>query len=417
MSTLLDEASLIVTPNGYKAGKLYSVVPSSGAGDLDVTRATTATRVNSAGLIESVASNVPRLDYTNGSCPSILVEPQRTNLVLRSEEFDNVNWNKIASTITANSTTSPSGVQNADTLTGTSAALGVRRIVQGMTVLNATNYTTSIYAKKGTNNFVQIFQLDVTFGPNAWANFDLNNGVVGSVGSSVTATITDVGNGWYRCSMTALSILGGNTSTSIILVTSATSPRAEQNTLTTSVFLWGAQLEAGAYPTSYIPTTSASVTRNADVISKTGISSLIGTTEGTLFLDWKFIDYDINGIIAISLDNDSANGTYFYIDGTGKIYSDFIVGGAIQSSISTAIGFATKNTSYKMAIAYKNNDFVFYINGNLIGTDTSGSIVQFSKLAFNYPYSAGYLGNKSVNLTALWKQRLTNSQLEQLTSL
>jgi hypothetical protein len=134
-------------------------------------------------------------------------------------------------------------------------------------------------------------------------------------------------------------------------------------------------------------------------------------------LDWKFIDYDINGIIAISLDNDSANGTYFYIDGGGKIYSDFIVGGTIQSSISTALGFATKNTRYKMAIAYKNNDFVFYINGNLIGTDTSGSVVQFSKLALNYPYSAGYLGNKNVNLTALWKTRLTNTQLAQLTTI
>jgi hypothetical protein len=79
---LFDDASLVVTPNGYKAGTLYSIKPTSGAGDMTVVRATTATRVNSAGLIESMANNVPRLDYLNASCPSLLVEPQRTNLVL-----------------------------------------------------------------------------------------------------------------------------------------------------------------------------------------------------------------------------------------------------------------------------------------------------------------------------------------------
>jgi hypothetical protein len=357
--------------------------------------------------------DIPRLDYTNGSCPSILVEPQRTNLVLRSEEFDNVNWNKIASTITANSTTSPSGVQNADTLTGTSAALGVRRIVQGMTVLNATNYTTSIYAKKGTNNFVQIFQLDVTFGPNAWANFDLNNGVVGSVGSSVTATITDVGNGWYRCSMTALSILGGNTSTSIILVTSATSPRAEQNTLTTSVFLWGAQLEAGAYPTSYIPTTSASVTRNADVIEKTGISDLIGQTEGTMFVDIELKAYDNLPKWIAFLGTGSAY-IGIYTDSSSRFFAE-ITNAGIQFSNSTYT--FSVGQRYKLAIAYKVNDFAFYINGTQVATDNSGTVPTTSQFGFQYNTIANNLTQRYYNSAALWKERLTNDQLATLTTI
>ena len=87
--SLFDDASLVLTPNGYKASKLYSIKPTSGAGDMTVVRATTATRVNSAGLIESVATNVPRLDYTGGGCPKILVEPERINRVLYSEQFDN----------------------------------------------------------------------------------------------------------------------------------------------------------------------------------------------------------------------------------------------------------------------------------------------------------------------------------------
>jgi hypothetical protein len=98
-------------------------------------------------------------------------------------------------------------------------------------------------------------------------------------GASATATITDFGNGWYRCTMTATATATASGSGfSLRLITSATSARAESNSLATSVHLWGAQLEAGAYPTSYIPTTTATVTRNADVISKTGISSLIGQT-------------------------------------------------------------------------------------------------------------------------------------------
>jgi hypothetical protein len=82
--SLLDTASLILTPNGYKASKLYSVKPTDATGDMVVSRGTSATRVNSVGLIELMPIDVPRLDYTGGGCPKILVEPARTNLVFPS---------------------------------------------------------------------------------------------------------------------------------------------------------------------------------------------------------------------------------------------------------------------------------------------------------------------------------------------
>jgi hypothetical protein len=592
--SLLDTASLIVTPNAYKAGKLYSVVPSNGDGDFTVTRATTATRVNSEGLVELVPYNlfeyseqfdngvwakqnsvitantatapngtltadllkvnttsgsvqkyvidfipinsgyytfsiyakantygylaivslvggdvkisyfnintgavgtttsgttssieslgdgwyritqtslettsanrffgvyfansslntytftsdindsffiwgaqlvegteakdyqrtetrlnIPRLDYSLGSCPNLLLEPQRTNLVLWSEQFDNVNWNKIASTITANSTTSPSGVQNADTLTGISAASGTRRIVQGMTVLNATNYTTSVYAKKGTNNFVQIFQLDITFGPNAWANFDLNNGVVGSVGSSVTATITDVGNGWYRCSMTALSILGGNTSTSIILVTSATSPRAEQNTLTTSVFLWGAQVEAGEYPTSYIPTTTASVTRNADSITRNNIytNGLITASGGTWFVELR------NNV---SRTRDSSGGGIFLNTGTSSLLGNgFVIrntgGGLLRLSVQKVINDipislrTTTTDKVKIAIKWNGSTADVFANGVKVVTATVFTATAMENLICNATNVSA-----NINQMELFPTPLTDTQCIELTTL
>ena len=127
MSTLLDQASLILTPNAYKAGTLYSVKPEDGVGDFDFTRATTATRVNSAGLIETVATGVPRLDYPfiDGvvqGCPSLLLEPARTNLLAYSEDFSDNTWNKVDSTVTLNQGISPAGQNNATLYTATTSS-------------------------------------------------------------------------------------------------------------------------------------------------------------------------------------------------------------------------------------------------------------------------------------------------------
>ena len=131
--SLLDTASLLLTPNAYKEGKLYSVIPSDGSGDFTFTRATTATRVNSDGLVELVPYN----------------------LLQRSEEFDNVAWNKSRATITANATTAPDGTITADTFTGNGAS-GIH-IVFCQTDLIGVGNTISVYAKKNTNDFLQIY--------------------------------------------------------------------------------------------------------------------------------------------------------------------------------------------------------------------------------------------------------------------
>ncbi len=358
--------------------------------------------------------NIPRLDYSLGSCPNILLEPQRTNLALRSEEFDNAAWTKSTTSVTANSTTSPSGILNADSLTGLGGAASTRTLQSGsISATSGTAYTATFYAKKDTNNFIQIFTTS-TFG-GMFANFDLNNGVVGTVGtitgSNPTSSITNVGNGWYRCTMTLTSVSTGSGSFGVYLVSSASAVRNEQNTLSTSVFLWGAQLEAGAYATSYIPTTSASVTRNLDVVQKTGVSSLIGQTEGTLY--WE-------GTLTSGLDDlfylnrSTTNSVFIYKNSTNLIVFRVNYGGSFIS-----INNATAYTgTIKIAAAYKSGDSVLYINGVQAATSATAFTFTGALTDVVLNNTAYLFGNqtKNVKTAALFPNRLTNAQLAALTA-
>ena len=393
--SLLDKASLIVTPNGFKASKLYSVVPSSGAGDLDVTRATTATRVNSLGLIESVANNVPRIDYTNGSCPSLLVEPQRTNLFLYSEQFDNAVYAKFNVSVTSNSIISPDGNTTADFCNYTDAANFL--IAAATNTINST-YTISVFAKKGSGNILRIREA-FYFGSSSV--FNLNTGTV----VSGSGKIENYGNGWYRCSITQVYT---NLQTNIQW-------SFDTDSTINNLYLWGAQCEAGTYLTSYIPTTTASVTRNADVISKTAISSLIGQTEGTLFLDTNInnISSQTNEPVLVYISGFAQ--AYIEITPTGRVYGVFYNGTTSTGFINANIGL--QNGRHKFAFGYKDNDFTLFLDGVQIGTDTSG-LVSGSLTEFGLQYNQNfYVGTQAINASGLWKTRLTNAELAELTTI
>jgi hypothetical protein len=355
--------------------------------------------------------NIPRLDYSLGSCPNILLEPQRTNLALRSEEFDNATWTKSSVSVTANSTTSPSGLSNADTMTGDGTS-NIHALWQNLSVVSGTTYTYTTYVKKNTNNFFQFYYGFVGFGFNAWANYDLNNGVLGSVGSAATATITSVGNGWYRCSITAAAIITSNVQiATATLISSATSLRAETNTLSTSVFLWGAQLESGAYPTSYIPTSSASVTRNADVISRGNIftNGLITASGGTWFAD-------LSNNRALARDA-SANGLYltdataisfgFRIKSSASPLRYFIA--KVIGGVETSLYLTSANTS-KVAIKWNGTTADVFENGVKVVTATAFTNTAMQVLASNVSTPV------TINSMALFPTPLTDTQCIALTT-
>ena len=381
--SLLDKASLIVTPNGFKASKLYSVIPTTGAGDMDVTRATTGTRVNSLGLIESVANNVPRIDYTNGSCPSLLVEPQRTNLSTYSDNFTDASWQKLGTslTVSANTTISPDGTQNADTLNVSNNDNYLYKAIAGTFVGNVYNFT--IYAK-GSGTF--------------FMNIRLNY-------STITTEAKTLSNQWQRFNVTVTNAIPITTiETYITLNTSST------------YNIWGAQLEAGSYATSYIPTVASSVTRNADIISKTGITSLIGQTEGTIFLDVKAqLNSADSQDFSIS-DGTTNNRAFIRLASSGVIIAIGVFAGSTEFNIgSTAY---TTGTRYKIALAYKNNDVVLYINGTSAATTSTTTISgTLSRLGFDVFTNGAQTIVSPVNAGILFKTRLSNAELATLTTI
>lgn len=559
--SLFDSASLVVTPNGYKEDKLYSIKPTDGSGDLVVTRATTATRVNSAGLIELVPYNllqrsqefnnatwlnvndgtgsapiisanyttapdgtntaeriqfskgvgttssdysliiqtsltlnstgtasiylksltgnnqnivmywgagqgqvfevtsqwqrftlnnlsegtsgiafgtrggssyfsggdnsldiaiwgaqlvsgssakeyfpttdrldVPRLDYTNSTCPSILVEPQRTNLALNSD--GNVSTYPTAINVT-NASSSFNSFSNAIQFPSTGLALAYKSVVT-----TAQTYAISVFIKMDDNS-VPILSASATTG----------NMCLVIAGAIVTNNlkVESYGNNVYRLSGTATSA-AVNINNGVI--------RYDTQVLK-SFKITGIQLEAASYPTSYIPTIASTVTRNADLISKTGISSLIGQTEGTLFADvnWTVKPEAGSPIIGIlTINNNVANlnnciilGVERQSGGNNRVYC------LVQNSGSTVAGLFGSNITngrYKIALAYKANDFVLYVNGVQIATDTSGAVPTCSQVLLGTRYNNDpFVLADSINSSILFKTRLSNTELAQLTTL
>jgi hypothetical protein len=372
--------SIALIPSGYKASKLYSVLPTDGSGDLDVVRATTATRVNSSGLIESVASNVPRLDYSNGSCPSILVEPERRNICLNSNDLNSGSYiNQSIATITRVTSGAPDGGAFDRLVTpGPPDIPGSAGRFLQVGVNSGANATYSIYLKGSGVVFLNIF-----------------NGV--SL-SSENITLT---NTWTRYELTSTGGSGIYIDWSIWL--------RNGGDIVDVAFQ---QVELAPYATSYIPTTSESVTRNADVISKTGISDLIGQTEGTVFLE---VDYStLSGLsMFLSIRPDASNKVEVYRDGA-IIYGEIsAAGSSFAISLTKAVG------THKIAFAYQSGSLALYIDGALVGQSTAAFTFTSSLFDITINSRSGGSFKEAANYkqALLFTTRLSNTDLATLTTL
>jgi len=420
--------SLLIVPARFKTGKLYTQIATTSAGvvlassgDFNVTRATTATRFNSAGLIESVASGVPRLDYyTSGGtagCPALLVEPSAQNVLLQSEAF-NTSWtlvglNAFGSGSVANSTgtTDPFGGTNSDYIQE-NASSGTHIILQTPAgQVSGTTYTFSCFVKSAERTQVNFLN---NAGGGGNATFNLSAGTA-TLGIGVSALIQNYGNGWYRCILTYTPTATVNFNVQVRLA-DASGNTSYTGTGTSGVYVFGAQLEVGFIATSYIPTTAAPVTRSADVISVTGaVSGCIGQTQGTIYAEVDVVNF-VNFSRAIALsDGTSSNsiGLQLFLNGATK---SLRVGLSFLGSGQVDIIAAMPNIVNKIAVGYKQNDFVVYLNGASVGTDTSCSVPAMNKIDLGN-FNGGNIISDRIRSAALYTTRLTNSELQSLTTL
>jgi hypothetical protein len=422
MSAFYDLASLVFLPSGYKSGKLYAQKPQTTDGQLAFTRASTATRVNASGLIEAVATGVPRLDYLNSTCPKLLLEPQRSNIMLYSEQFDNAAWTKGDLTVSANNATSPDGFTNADRMVETTAT-GQHLAFQSLTVANGSTYTFTIFLKAQQRNAVSLQLADDS---NRFTTlFDVSAGTILTTRNTGTPvgtsnSIVNYGSGWYRCSITMTQSAGTTMIPHFALSNSNTPtwdgfdfPTYAGNTAN-GLLAYGAALELGAYATSYIPTTTAAVTRVADAASKTGISSLIGQTEGTVFLELNRI-FDANVVVLQLNDGTNNNRIQLEISSGGAILGISVVGGSVNVLITSPV--LAINQTHKIAFSYKLNDFKLFLNGVLAGVDTSGAVpASMSRLDIGTEVGNNFAGFKIAQMVN-FKTALTSTQLAELTAL
>ena len=400
MSTYTD-ASLIFYPSGYKAGKTYSLKPTDGSGDLTFTRASTATRVNESGLIEEVAANVPRLDNSQGGCSTLLLEPQRTNVVLQSENLDSGAWpkNNITS-INSDFATSPSGATTADKINYGSGNGFIRTNI----TLTAAS-SASIFVKYVDKPFIQIMMSgDV----NHYANFDIQNGTIGSVGSASTASIEDYGNGWYRIILNALTGTFNGTPRFYKIDTLAKG-WAQGGGVAGSFLMWGGQLELGSYATSYIPTTTTAVTRVVDGLSVSSLFSkgIVGVN-GSLFVDintanlnsllftmWNTLNQR-SGVIRFT----SASNTFF-------------IGNLEGGSGSTQISLGSLPPRAKLLFRKNGTTYTLFYNGVKASTDMTAPAQTWDKMQVE----SGFSPNMTVNSVILFNSALSDTNAIALTTI
>ncbi|MCP4490109.1 MAG: LamG domain-containing protein [Gammaproteobacteria bacterium] len=380
--------TIAMIPSGYKANKVYSVLPTNGDADLSFSRTSEATRVNQLGLIETVATGVPRLDYSDGGCPSLLVEPQSTNLITYSEDFSNGAYVKDAGiTVPTQNNLSPKGDLTASEISATNDG----RIYQNT---SSGTYTTSVFIKAGS-----------------FSNFKVGTSSVDLVAKTTSlagSNITEFANGWFRVDVPF-------TGTRPFQVQAYPDNTYAPHTTTGNYFLWGAQVEQLSYPTSYIPTTGATATRVAETVSKTGLENYINSSEGVLYAEISALNDDTTPVFISLSDNTTNNRICIY-------FQDTRIRGFIIQNITPTLTFSNTTVDvslfHKIAISYTNNEAKMFIDGSFISSIDLTS-TAFSSSLKDVRFDNGGGGTPlygKVKDLRVYNQALTDQELQELTS-
>ena len=362
--------------------------------------------IDNISVKEATLDGLARVDYTDGT-GSLLVEPQRTNLITYSEDFSNPSWLKVNSTVNPNTSVSPDGTLNSDEFIPDNTTASI--FIYNQVTFSASDYTLSFFIKYNGRQYVQLL-----FGSGAssdFSNFDLINHTV----TSGNGSIEDYGNDWYKISLTS-NVSAGASEVYLWSIDSATSLRAASSTGngTDGYYVYGGQLEQGSYPTSYIKTQGSTVTRNKDEYTKTGISDKINSEEGVLFVEMAALANDGNTRY-LSLNDGTTNNrvTILYYSGNNNIRTIISSGGS--NIVDKNTGVTSALDFHKIAVKWKENDFALWVDGVERKTDTSGlaptglNTLSFDQLGFDNLFG-------KVRQLQVFKTALSDSELATLTT-
>jgi len=370
-------------------------------------------------------ANLPRLDYTGGGCPKLLMEPTRTNTVTYSEDFTNTSYTKSLSSVSGNIAIGPDGYMSADFALPDATSSSSHRLVKttGTSITSGVTYTTfSIFVKNGGYDYINLEQTNYG-SSNITYRFSTNQitatGGAGYVAGSAKSEL--FANGWVRLSFTNLATLTGTITLFINFRNNAGGATFAGDGVS-GIYLWGAQLEVGPYATSYIPTNNATVTRNADSASKTGISSLIGQTEGTIFVEFVLnqAPSDVNGRLLQLYATDDATNSIIPLINQSRQLQITTVGSSlsnitIPAGAGTLLGFGIN----KIAIGYTSTSISVYRNGVLFASGNPVGFFPASLTSLDLgctSFSTRNLANP-ISKALLFKTRLSNDDLATLTTL
>jgi hypothetical protein len=360
----------------------------------------------------------PRFDYDPVTLQpkGLLIEEQRTNLLQSTTAFNNTaygwyNNSGFYSIVTLNDTTGVDGTLSGAKLAATATSNNyLRNQLSGQS--NNTVDTLSVYMKKGNINFGVLRNIAISGAPYAW--FNLNNGTVGTVQAGLTATITNAGNGWYRCSITGTTL--ASIVNNLIDIVPAATDNSQTVTIGDYIYIDRPQLENGAFSTSHIPTVASQVTRTADVATIQGSNfySWYNQNEGSIYTQFSMLGYSsFNAIISAYL-----NSTNFIaLDVNSSFVPRFVVENATnQVNLVAQSGAISANTVYKLSSAYKINDFAIDINTDTIKLNTSGTLPIANTLNIGSRTGAAQFMNGTIKQISYYPVRLSNDVLKGLTA-
>jgi hypothetical protein len=376
------------------------------------TATTTQPITNYIPVLLTAANNAPRFDHnpTTAESLGLLIEESRTNLFTYSADYSLFPpWNKVRSSITSNTIVAPDGTLTGSKLVEDTTASNTHTIRQDFTLAIGT-YTYSVFAKAGERTVLQGARSNTNIDTITHV-FNLSTGVATGTGASMTP----VGNGWYRC----VGVITVNTAAAagVLFALNDGSTTSYTGDGYSGLYLWGAQLEAGAFPTSYIATGAATATRSADAASMIGpnFSSWYRADEGTLYAEYLIPDMKQNqGAVAIS--DGTLNNRMIVRGGNSSLQTVFIGVKSTAAEWTASLSGAPVNSTTKSAFAYATNNIAWVRSAGTVGTDTSAIIPEVNQLRLGSDGDGSLILNGYLRRISYYPLRLTNAQLQALTS-